>query len=245
MRSYSYKNDMEFLEMADGYIISDYIRKSLFNSLEWYMTMYHKYNFRYHVSSMIGLILPTFIIVLNDLQDFQSLGIMCKIAISVISALVAIANGLGSLYKWHEKSVGYRRCIEKIKCEVVYYIAEIGAYSNPEMRDRNFLEKMERILLNENKGWAQTELQKLEDVLDKLPDDDGDADADVEDVPMDVISEDTPDDTSWGDAGEDDVIEDDIVENDMVEEVFSSEYEQKGEKANGRRQKNHSRHDRC
>lgn len=160
MRSYSYKNDMEFLEMAEEYIVSDYIKKCLFSSLEWYMVTYHKYRFRYYVISMISLIFPTMVIVLNDIQDFQNLRVICKIAISIVSAIIAIASGLGSLYKWHEKSVVYRSCAEQIKCEAVYYMAEIGNYSEPDLRDKNFLEKLERILLKENKGWSQMELKK-------------------------------------------------------------------------------------
>lgn len=163
MRNYSYKNDMEFLEMAEEYIASDYIRKCLFSSLEWYMVTYHKYRFRYHVISMISLILPTTVIVLNDIQDFQSMRVICKIAISIVSAVIAIASGLGSLYKWHEKSVIYRSCAEQIKCEAVYYMAEIGDYSKPDMRDKNFLEKIETLSLKENKDWSQRELKRQEE----------------------------------------------------------------------------------
>lgn len=163
MRSFSYNNDMEFLDMVDEYVTDDYVRRCLLGSLEWYMVMYHKYKFRYHVISLLGLILPTFVIVFNDIQDFEGMHVFCKVTISVISAVAAIANGLGSLYKWHEKSVGYRSCTEQIKCEAVYYMAEIGDYSDPELRDSNFLEKIEDIAAKENKSWSHLEMKKQED----------------------------------------------------------------------------------
>lgn len=163
MRSFSYNNDMEFLDMVDEYVTDDYVRRCLLGSLEWYMVMYHKYKFRYHVISLLGLILPTFVIVFNDIQDFEGMHVFCKVMISVISAVAAIANGLGSLYKWHEKSVGYRSCTEQIKCEAVYYMAEIGDYSDPELRDSNFLEKIEDIAAKENKSWSHLEMKKQED----------------------------------------------------------------------------------
>lgn len=163
MRSFSYNNDMEFLDMVDEYVTDDYVRRCLLGNLEWYMVMYHKYKFRYHVISLLGLILPTFVIVFNDIQDFEGMHVFCKVTISVISAVAAIANGLGSLYKWHEKSVGYRSCTEQIKCEAVYYMAEIGDYSDPELRDSNFLEKIEDIAAKENEGWSQLELKRQED----------------------------------------------------------------------------------
>lgn len=178
MRSYSYKNDMEFLEVADQYIISDYIRKCLLSSLEWYMVMYHKYRFRYHVISVIGLVLPTLVIVLNDIQDFEGMRISCKVAISVVSAVVAVASGLGSLYKWHEKSVRYRNCAEQLKCETVYYMAGIGDYSEESMRDRNFLEKIEKIILKENKRWSELELQRQGEENQIEQSDDADTDKD-------------------------------------------------------------------
>ncbi len=163
MKSYSYNNDMEFLEMVDEYVTNDYVRRCLLGCLEWYMVMYHKYKFRYHVSSLLGLVLPPCVIVINGIQDFEGMYVFCKVAISVISAVAAIANGLGSLYKWHEKSVGYRSCIEQIKCEAVYYMAEIGDYDDPELRDSNFIEKIEDITVKENQGWSQLELKKQEE----------------------------------------------------------------------------------
>lgn len=229
MRSYSYKNDMEFLEMADQYILSDYIRKCLFSSLGWYMVMYHKYRFRYHVISAIGLILPTFIIVLNDMQDFECMRISCKVAISIVSAVVAIASGLGSLYKWHEKSVRYRSCAEQLKCEAVYYMAEIGDYSEDCMRDRNFLAKIEKIVLKENKTWSQIELERQaqEDQIE-LPDDAGtdrnDRIAEDEDRQETGCEE-----TDCGEVCE--------------EEGEIPVTEQEREEKYVRKQKNHSRHD--
>lgn len=164
MRSYSYNNDMEFLELVEEYVTNDYVRRCLLSCLEWYMVMYHKYKFRYQVISLLGLILPTFVIVLNDIQDFGGIHVLCKITISVISAVAAIANGLGSLYKWHEKSVGYRSCTEQIKCEAVYYMAEIGAYSDPGLRDSFFLKKIEDITAKENERWSRLELKNQEEI---------------------------------------------------------------------------------
>lgn len=163
MKSYSYNNDMEFLEMVDEYVTSDYVKKCLLGYLEWYMVMYHKCKFRYHVISLLGLVLPTFVIVFNDIQDFEGMHVFCKVMISVISAIAAIANGLGSLYKWREKSVAYRGCAEQIKCEAVYYMAGIGDYSDSELRDSGFLEKLEDIAAKENESWSSLEMKKQED----------------------------------------------------------------------------------
>ena len=42
-------------------------------------------------------------------------------------------------------------------------MAEIGDYSDPELRDGNFLEKIEDIAAKENKSWSKLEMKKQED----------------------------------------------------------------------------------
>lgn len=245
MKSYSYKNDMEFLEVADQYIISDYIRKCLFSSLEWYMVMYHKYRFRYHVISVIGLVLPTLVIVLNDIQDFEGMRISCKVAISVVSAVVAVASGLGSLYKWHEKSVRYRNCAEQLKCETVYYMAGIGDYSEESMRDRNFLKKIEKITLKEKKRWSELELQRQGEENQIEQSDDVDTD---KDSMMGEFEDGQEAGCERTDCEEADCEETDCEET-GCEEVYEKEGEivlpgQEREEKYERKQKDYSRYDR-
>lgn len=42
-------------------------------------------------------------------------------------------------------------------------MAEIGDYSDPEVRNSNFLERIEDIAAKENEGWSQLELKKQEE----------------------------------------------------------------------------------
>lgn len=160
MKNYSFRNDMEFLQIVDEYISCEYVKQCLRNCLEGYVMAYHKYKKWYDIVSVIGIIFPTIIIVMNDIQDYGHIKEYCKVTISVLSAVVAIASGLGSLYKWHERSIRHRSCVERIKRETIYYIAGLGRYCEPEQKEQLFLQKIASIRLQENANWTMSELKQ-------------------------------------------------------------------------------------
>lgn len=160
--NYSFQNDMEFLFILSEYISNSYVRKRLKNRLEWYMVTYHSYKRKYDFISIISIILPTVIILLNDLQDYGNFQMQCKIGISLASAIVTIASGLNSLYQWHERSIEYRNYAEILKTEAICYIAGVKEYADEEYKDQIFIQRIEELSLKENSNWKAAESSKKE-----------------------------------------------------------------------------------
>lgn len=160
--NYSFQNDMEFLFILSEYIANSYIRKRLKNRLEWYMVTYHSYKRKYDFISIISIILPTVIILLNDLQDYGNFQMQCKIGISLASAVVTVASGLNSLYQWHERSIEYRNYAEILKTEAICYIAGVKEYADEEQKDQIFIQRIEELSLKENSSWKASESNRKE-----------------------------------------------------------------------------------
>lgn len=160
--NYSFQNDMEFLSILSDHISNSYVRKRLKNRLEWYMVTYHSYKRKYDFISIISIILPTLIILLNDLQDYGDFQMQCKLGISLASAIVTIASGLNSLYQWHERSIEYRNYAEILKTEAICYIAGVEEYADEEHKDQIFVQRIEELSLKENSGWKAAENSKKE-----------------------------------------------------------------------------------
>ncbi len=118
---------------------------------------YHCYIGRYNIVSIISIVMPTAVILLNDMQDYSNMQVFCKVGISMASSIAAIANGVGSLYQWHDRAVEYRSCAEKIKSETVRYIAGLGEYEDVMEKDPLFLNYLETISLSENENWIAGE----------------------------------------------------------------------------------------
>lgn len=160
--NYSFQNDMEFLSILSEYISNSYVRKRLKNRLEWYMVTYHSYKRKYDFISIISIIVPTLIILLNDLQDYGEFQMQCKLGISLASAIVSIASGLNSLYQWHERAIEYRNYAEILKTEAICYIAGVKEYADEEKKDQIFVQRIEELSLKENSGWKAAESSKKE-----------------------------------------------------------------------------------
>lgn len=109
------------------------------------------------IVSIISIVMPTAVILLNDMQDYSNMQVFCKVGISMASSIAAIANGVGSLYQWHDRAVEYRSCAEKIKSETVRYIAGLGEYEDVMEKDPLFLNYLETISLSENENWIAGE----------------------------------------------------------------------------------------
>ena len=160
--NYSFHNDMEFLALLSEHISNSYIKKRLKNRLEWYMVTYHSYKRKYDVVSIISIILPTVIILLNDMQDYGGFQMQCKLGISLASAIVTVTSGLNSLYQWHEYAVEYRNYAELLKAETICYIAGVKEYADETHKDELFVQKIEELSLKENTRWKTSENDKRE-----------------------------------------------------------------------------------
>ncbi len=76
-----------------------------------------------------------------------------KIAVGLIGILVAAVTGLITLFKLQENWIQYRTMAEMITQEQYLYLAQAGAYKDPE-RFRYFVERIESMLTKENSQWA-------------------------------------------------------------------------------------------
>jgi Protein of unknown function (DUF4231) len=77
-----------------------------------------------------------------------------KIASGAAGVLIAVLEGVQSLYKYQDKAIEYRKASESMKHEHWLFEAKSGAYTHTETALKTFVERVEGIISEENKSWV-------------------------------------------------------------------------------------------
>ena len=88
-------------------------------------------------------------------------GLILKISIAIVGALIALFEGFVSLNKYQEIWVQYRATSEGLKQEKMLYLTQSGIYANSETPFQDFVANVESILASENKNWQKQTAQKI------------------------------------------------------------------------------------
>lgn len=86
-----------------------------------------------------------------------------KVAVGVAGVIIALIEGIQSLYKYHDNWLHARNAAEFLKREKIYYATKSGPYATGGSLQK-FVERVEAFTSEENKSWAiLTKEEKAED----------------------------------------------------------------------------------
>jgi hypothetical protein len=132
--------------------LEDYLNDRVDDQISWYEKK-GALNKRYHlVSNSLIIIFSSLIPLFAGLnqEGIPEIGYV----LAVLGVLTAIATGLSSLFKFHEKWTTYRITAESLRREKILFKTGCGPYDGNN-RNLNFLvARIESILSGENEGWS-------------------------------------------------------------------------------------------
>lgn len=111
---------------------------------------------RYKWLRGLSLVASVFIPLLSGFLDKG--GLPVTIIIGLLGALVAIAQGLLSLNRYHENWTQYRITAEAVKRERLLFENRASYYGTAAEPFRLFVENIETLLAGENTKWLETRL---------------------------------------------------------------------------------------
>ena len=157
------KNLHEKLYGKDGKpaIADEYLFKRFEQSVLWYMKNANKCKNWYYFLSVVGIILPLSIPILNLVNDSSYI----KLLITLVSVFTSFVTALLSLLKSHDKWINYRSVAEALQTELTLYISKCGDYADCTDEEKNqlFAERIETLMGNEHIKWIGIVNKKSDD----------------------------------------------------------------------------------
>ncbi len=116
--------------------------------MQWYDAHAHRAYFLFSGSKAVQIIAAAAIPLL-------ALGKVSPFVTAAVGALVAVAIGLGELFRFHEKWINYRGTCEALRDELFLYAAQAGPYARPETSASQLAERAFGFLGEERKSWQE------------------------------------------------------------------------------------------
>lgn len=124
------------------------IRMRIKNCLEWYIKSACFYRFVHYLFSLVSIILPIFVAVLNSLSDQSSW------VVTLLSGIVSMCASILTLTKAQERWFLYRTTCENMKREVSLFYGKASPYSE-ESQEKDLLKALEALMKVENTQWQK------------------------------------------------------------------------------------------
>ncbi len=135
---------------CDGCVIQNvYIRTRFYQSVCWYLKKAVFYKHLFTVISIVNIILPAIVALLNSLFDANEI---CKIVVTVLSLVTGVLGSVLSFSKAHDKWLSYRTVAEQLQEELSLLIKGYGRTTQEE-NEKRFLERIEVIMAKEHEYW--------------------------------------------------------------------------------------------
>ncbi|MBW4362050.1 DUF4231 domain-containing protein [Flavobacterium taihuense] len=131
-----------------------YLKERVNDQITWYNKNSGNNKFYYMTTKVVLTISAAIIPALTAYMDKDN--IIIKIAIGVLSVLMAILVNINGIFRFKENWIQYRYMSELLQSEKQLYIAEAGKYKNNTEKDSLFVESIEGLLKNENSQWLET-----------------------------------------------------------------------------------------
>lgn len=131
----------------------DYLEQRVEDQLKWYSaksTTNKNHYYRLQIFALIAAALIPVIILSNDSG-------YARIAVAIIGALTAVVSGVLSLYQYREQWMDYRTTAESLKREKFLFLCKAAPYNNTQAFSL-FVNNVESIIIDENKGWRNRQL---------------------------------------------------------------------------------------
>lgn len=166
-KTMSYKSESKNLHEKlygkdDKPVIEDeYLLKRFEQSVLWYIKNANNCKIWYFALSIVGIVLPLSIPILNLFNDSSYV----KLLITLVSVFTSFVTALLSLLKSHDKWINYRSVAEALQTELTLYISKCGDYVDSTQEERNqlFAERIETLMGNEHIKWIGIVNKKSDD----------------------------------------------------------------------------------
>ena len=142
-------------------IENEYLLKRFEQSVLWYIKNANNCKIWYFALSIVGIVLPLSIPILNLFNDSSYV----KLLITLVSVFTSFVTALLSLLKSHDKWINYRSVAEALQTELTLYISKCGDYADSTQEERNqlFAERIETLMGNEHIKWIGIVNKKSDD----------------------------------------------------------------------------------
>ena len=142
-------------------IADEYLLKRFEQSVLWYIKNANNCKIWYFALSIVGIVLPLSIPILNLFNDSSYV----KLLITLVSVFTSFVTALLSLLKSHDKWINYRSVAEALQTELTLYISKCGDYADSTQEERNqfFAERIETLMGNEHIKWIGIVNKKSDD----------------------------------------------------------------------------------
>lgn len=128
------------------------IRIRFEQSVKWYIKKANYNKMMFYFLSILEIVFPGIIIILNCASDYWELPY--KLIITILSVLSTFTASMLSLFKFHKKWMHYRFVAETLQTQFSLYLGQVGAYNETEdNRDKLFVSITEEIMRNELFDW--------------------------------------------------------------------------------------------
>lgn len=137
-------------------IDNDIIQNRIEYLLNWYSKRAKQCKRRYYIFASVGIIAPALITLISSCKSYDG-----SCLIPIISTISTICAAFLVLTRWQEGWIRYRETLEHIQVEIDRYLINIvGLTGNEKLdKDKEFVNTIEEIVLNENKKWSNTRNQ--------------------------------------------------------------------------------------
>lgn len=129
-----------------------YIDERLDQQIAWYDRKSKINQKRYRVMKLMIITISVLIPFLAGLIDDTTAWI--KIAVGLGGVMIALLEGILSLYKYQETWLEYRTTAEALKREKIMFVTQSGPYEE-EKTLNHLVERAEAIMNKENQGWTK------------------------------------------------------------------------------------------
>ncbi len=133
----------------------DYMSQRVDDQINWLEGKSAFNQKRYKFSKSIVIVASVSIPFMAGFIEDGDQATVMKLAIALAGFIIALAEGLSSLHKFHENWIQYRGTAESLKREKIIFLTQSGIYRDNPDAFRDFVVAIEGILANENAKWQE------------------------------------------------------------------------------------------
>ncbi|MDP4710970.1 MAG: DUF4231 domain-containing protein [Saprospiraceae bacterium] len=133
----------------------DYMSQRVDDQINWLEGKSAFNQQRYKFSKSIVIVASVSIPFMAGFIEDGDQATVMKFAIAFAGFIIALAEGLSSLHKFHENWIQYRGTAESLKREKIIFLTQSGIYRDNPNAFRDFVVAIEGILANENAKWQE------------------------------------------------------------------------------------------
>ena len=144
--------------------IEDYLKDRLDDQINWYERKSAINKKRFNTLRFGVIAISVTIPFLTGLITEETTWI--KMAVGIGGVLIALFEGISSLYKFQENWLTYRMTAEQLRREKVFFLTQSGPYEKNQTLSL-LVTRSESIMSSENESWVKIQTRKKEEEVEE------------------------------------------------------------------------------